>query len=102
MTFKQYIKNKRINKSYSIRAMADILQLSHGYLADIEKGRRQAPNKVILDKIISALELNKPDKELLYDLAAKTRNDIPVDIKEYILSNKDSYNTIRKLIKESE
>jgi hypothetical protein len=51
----------------------------------------------LLKKIIEELKINDFSKlkNTLFDLAAKERNDIPADIKEYIMSN----TTLLKLIR---
>ncbi len=73
----------------SIRELAKTLGKTPTYISDIEKGNNKPPEKELLEKIIQELKLDdNPDiRNILFDLAAKERNDLPVDIKEYLMGN---------------
>jgi len=64
--------------------MADKSGLSAGYYNDIESGRRNPPDREILDKMIAALNMTDGDRIILYDLAGKARSEAPLDLSEYI------------------
>jgi len=42
--FGEFVSNRRKEKKYSLRKMAELLDLSPAYWSDIEKGRRNPPN----------------------------------------------------------
>lgn len=95
--FGEYLRAVRRAKKISIRQLAKAVNKTPTYLSDIEKGNNKPPEKELLKKIIEELKINDFSKlkNTLFDLAAKERNDIPADIKEYIMSN----TTLLKLIR---
>ena len=90
-TFGAFIRNKRLELDpfISLRKMAELLKLSPVHMSNIETGREAAPRKEVLDNLIRILRLNKQEQELLYDLAAESKNyiAIPSDLPEYIAAN---------------
>lgn len=96
--FGQYLRSVRVMKKISIRQLAKAVNKTPTYISDIERGNNNPPERKLLDKIILALQLtNFPDiKNNLYDLAAKERNDVPADIKDYLMKNKSVLKIIRK------
>lgn len=96
--FGQYLRSVRVMKKISIRQLAKAVNKTPTYISDIERGNNKPPERKLLDKIILALQLtNFPDiKNNLYDLAAKERNDVPADIKDYLMKNKSVLKIIRK------
>jgi len=95
--FGQYLRAVRQAKKMSIRQLAKAVSKTPTYLSDIEKGNNKPPEKELLEKIIQELKLDDYQKlkNTLFDLAAKERNDIPADIKEYLMSNKALLQIIR-------
>lgn len=95
--FGQYLRSVRQAKKISIRQLAKAVNKTPTYISDIEKGNNKPPERELLDKIISVLQLDDFQKvrNKLYDLAAKERNDVPADIKEYLMENE----TILKIIR---
>ena len=85
LTFGTFLTQRRKVKSISLRGFASNVELSPVYMCDIEKDRRRAPAQDILDKMAEALHLSDQDRLLMYDLAAKTKNTVPVDLPEYIM-----------------
>jgi len=96
-SFGTYLKKVREGKNIKIRQLAKNVGKTPTYLSDIENGNNKPPGKDLLEKIICALDIEQyPDvKTNLYDLAAKERNDVPADIKEYIMKNRMLQNLIR-------
>jgi len=90
-TFGAFVRGKRmeLDPHVSLRKMAELLNISPIYMSNMETGRDAAPKKGILDKLAGLLKLNKQEQELLYDLAAKSKNytAIPGDLPDYITSN---------------
>ncbi len=87
--FGKYMRAVRKAKGISIRELAKKLGKTPTYISDIEKGNNKPPEKELLEKIIQELKLDhNPDiRNTLFDLAAKERNDLPADIKEYLMRN---------------
>ena len=91
VTFGSFIRKKRMELEpyISLRKMAEILGISPIYMSRIETGRDAAPKDDILAKLARALNLDKPEQETMYDLAAqsKTYTAVPGDLPEYISAN---------------
>lgn len=100
--FGQYLRSVRQAKKISIRQLAKAVNKTPTYISDIEKGNNKPPERELLDRIITALQLEEfPDiRNRLYDLAAKERKDVPADIKEYLMENESILKIIR-MAKES-
>ena len=90
-TFGSFIREKRmaLQPHISMRKMAELLSLSPVHMSNIETGRETAPKVEVLVEISQQLKLNKQETELMYDLAAKSKNSltVPGDLPEYITSN---------------
>ena len=83
-SFCKFLKEKRRLREITVRAMAEMTGVSAGYYSDIESGRRNPPDRAILDKMILALGLSAEDKTAFYDLAGQAREKAPQDLSEYI------------------
>jgi len=84
-TLGSFITKKRTERDKTLRGMAKEVGISPVYLCNIEKGRRPMTQEDTLDKIANVLLLDKNDKALLLDLAAKSKNIlVAVDLPEYI------------------
>ena len=87
-TFGAFIRSKRIalDPYISLREMARLLNISAPHMSNIEAGRDAAPQKEVLVNIAHILKLDKHETELMYDLAAASKNytAIPSDLPEYI------------------
>lgn len=86
-TFGEFIARKRFERSITVRAMAELIGVSPGYYNDIEKSRRNPPDREILDKLIDALRLSEAEQVLFFDLAGKARSEVSPDLPEYIMEN---------------
>ena len=95
--FGPYLRAVRTARGLKIRQLAKTVGKTPTYLSDIENRNNKPPEKGLLDKIISALNLEQCPKirTNLYDLAARERNDVPADIKEYIMGNQLLLDLIR-------
>lgn len=82
--FGNFIMTKRNARSITLRGMAKELEITPGYLNDIEKGRKNPPEKPLLEKMATELRLNEQQKDFLFDLAGSGRNDVPSDLQDYI------------------
>lgn len=67
------------------------------YLSDLEKDVNSKKYGLVFEEHREDIADFPDIKNTLFDLAAKERNDIPADIKEYMLNNKSLLDIIRKL-----
>ena len=97
--FSEYLSKKitEQNQKISIREMARNIGISHDYLGRIIHGKVIAPEKGIQEKIAFKL-LRKNEYKEFYDLAAKDRGEIPVDILESLSRKSNKWNEIRKIL----
>ena len=85
--FGQFISEQREKRSINGRELAKKLGISHGYLSQLEHGKRLCPNVGLLKKMIEVFDLNMEEINVLYDLYAEASGQLSPDIVEYILSN---------------
>jgi transcriptional regulator with XRE-family HTH domain len=83
--FGDFISEKRKEKGILLRSMAEQLKISNPYFSDIERERRNPPNMNMLEKISLLLCLTQEDRETMFDLAGKERNEVSPDLPEYIM-----------------
>lgn len=95
--FGKYLRSVRKAKGISIRQLAKDVNKTPTYLSDIENGHNKPPEKELLETIIQKLNLDDSPKvkATLFNLAARERNDIPADVKDYIMSNQALLKIIR-------
>ena len=82
--FGAFLKEKRNARLITVRAMAELIDVTPGYYSDMESGRRTPLELELLDKMIKVLNLSDDDKKTLYDLAGKAREAAPPDLTGYI------------------
>lgn len=97
MKFGEKIKEIRKSKGYTLRYVGEKVPMTPSYLADIEKGRRNAPNDEKLDNLIKALTSSDEEQLELYDLAAQTRDDVTKDLKK-VLANDEKIKELVRVI----
>ena len=99
----EFIKNKvdrTIKESNKRKAnIINDLNIKTQYLYDLENGKR-TPSPDLMKKMIEVLNLDEKEQIELYDLVSESHKSrkIPADIEEYIITNDDAKNEIRKLI----
>ena len=87
-TFGTFIKEKRLEKGINLRKLAELLVLATAYISDIENGNRNSPSPDKMEKLVEVLGLNEEERNEMYDLAAKDRdNTVAPDISQYVKSN---------------
>lgn len=94
--FGDFIAEKRKEKGISLRKMADLLDISPAYWSDIEKGRRNPPNINKIEEIAKLLGLTDDEIDNLIDMASDDRNEIPMDLPEYIKESDLARTALRK------
>jgi len=85
--FGDFIAQKRLEKSISLRKMADLVGLSAPYWSDIEKNRKNPPSLEKLELIANILGLTEDEKTMMLDLAGDGRDTVGPDIPAYIKEN---------------
>jgi transcriptional regulator with XRE-family HTH domain len=97
--FGNYIKDKRLENKWSLRILAAKIGITATYLNDIETGSRPAPPEDKLMLIARTFNIDLDEQELYkyFDLAAKTRNTIPIDIENFLMINPMFIDFIRKI-----
>ena len=84
-SFGEFIAKKREENRITLREMARLLKITPPYLSDIEKGRRNPPEREKLDQIAEILFLSTDERRYMYDLAGKQRNTVSSDLPDYIM-----------------
>ena len=99
--FGPYLRAVRKALNISIRTLAKEVDKTPTYISDIENRNNKPPEKELLEKIVVALNIDKyysPKlKNTLFDLAAKERNEVSCDIKDFIMGDNKVITLIRKL-----
>ena len=85
-TFGKCIKQQREDEGLTRKTVAENAGISPAYLADIEKGNRQAPKEKILLKIAEVLSIKKEDLRYFFAMAGATKGEFK-DITDYLLRN---------------
>jgi transcriptional regulator with XRE-family HTH domain len=94
--FRKY-KDKYKDKKISVRSLAKKIGMSHNYLGQLLRGKVNAPEGIIQKKIANEL-IPINERQYFYDLAAKDRKDIPIDMMEEIAKQNDKWNKIRNIL----
>ncbi|GHT40548.1 hypothetical protein AGMMS49921_02130 [Endomicrobiia bacterium] len=98
ITFGKHLKELRAKKSFTLRGFATMIGMAPSYLSDIEQGKRNAPTKDYLDKMIKELNQEDLDVNTFYDLA-KEGKAVPIaeDVKKIITEDKAIPTLCRKI-----
>lgn len=97
-SFGEFIAKRREEKGITLREMAKKLNITPPYLSDIEKDRRNPPEKAKLDEIADILNLSVEEIRDMYDLAGKKRNAVSPDLPDYIMERDYVRVALRKAI----
>lgn len=81
----------------SIREFSREIGISHDYLRRILSGKVIAPEQEIQEKIAHKI-LEENEYQLFYDLAAKNRGEIPIDIQKELSKECNKWNEIRNML----
>jgi transcriptional regulator with XRE-family HTH domain len=101
-TFGAFLTEKRLRSDYTLRALAAELGVSAVYICDVEKDRKAAPRRELLDMLVVLLQLSEDEKNEMFDLAASTKDRekaISPDLPEYIM-DKDVVRTALRTAKQ--
>lgn len=83
-TFAAFLKEKRLNRQIGLRKLAKQIKMQPSNYCSIESGSKPAPPEDKLRLIAKTLSLTTEEERVLFDLAARSRDDIPSDIKDLI------------------
>ena len=89
--FGAYINSKRKGRGPGgsdilLRDLAAAMgNMSVSYLSDIIKGRRNPPDKKMLEVIADVLHLDEEERNDMYDLAGREKDGTSPDLPEYIM-----------------
>ncbi|NFN85900.1 helix-turn-helix transcriptional regulator [Clostridium sporogenes] len=100
--FGEFVSERRKEKKISLRRMAELLDLSPAYWSDIEKGRRNPPNINKLQEIANILGLSHDELDDMIDIASEDRDEIPMDLPDYIKESNLARTALRKARKMDE
>lgn len=84
LTFEKFLRQKRLEKKFGLREFSKLIGLQPSNYCSIESGSLPAPSENKLRRISEILDLTTDEQRTLFDLAAKTKDDIPLDIKKLI------------------
>jgi choline kinase/DNA-binding XRE family transcriptional regulator len=93
-TFGNYIRRLRNDSGLGLREFARQLDISASYLNDIEKQNRDAPKAKIVATIADKLGA---DRNIILDLAAKSRKAVAADISEMIQKSPETIALLRAI-----
>ena len=74
-----------MEKDIKLKPIAEKLGVSVTYLSDIIKGRRNPPDIDGLESIAAVLNLDEAERNEMFDLAGRERNQVSPDLPEYIM-----------------
>lgn len=88
--FGKFIDEKRRGRAADggdimLKDIAKAMEMTATYLSDIIKGRRNPPEMKLLEKIAAVLNLSSDEKETMFDLAGRERNEAAPDLPNYIM-----------------
>ena len=63
-----------------------MLNISKGYLSQLEHGKRVCPDQELLIKMIEVFNLNEEERIIIFDLYEKASGKLSPDIAEYVQS----------------
>lgn len=98
--FGDFLKGLRKDRGFSLRELARKLEIAPSYLSDIERGKRNAPSKELLVKMITTLALSEEEQYKFYDFAKEgKKTPIAEDVKETIIEDERITILCRKIMK---
>lgn len=89
--FGKFIDEKRRGRAADgsdimLKDIASAMGTTATYLSDIIKGRRNPPEMKLLEKIATVLRLSPKEKEDMFDLAGRERDEAAPDLPSYIMN----------------
>ena len=100
--FSSFLKKEISKNNYSQNKFAKEIGVSSYYLGQLIKGEKRPPSREVQLKIVDALNFNDSKKIQFFDLIAKEKSDIPSDIYDGVMKNKEKWNEVRKVLNKGE
>lgn len=94
-TFSQFLVKKRDCIPLNNSQLAKIAGITSVYLGEIIKNKKCPPDKKTQYALADALQISERDRCILFDLAAKERKEIPIDVYDYITKHPSIITEIR-------
>ena len=85
--FGQFISEQKRKHSLQSKELAEMLDISMGYLSQLEHGKRVCPDQELLKKMIEVFNLNEEESCIIFDLYEKASGKLSPDIVEYVQSS---------------
>ena len=85
--FGQFISEQKRKHSLQSKELAEMLDISMGYLSQLEHGKRVCPDISLLKKMIDIFELSTEETNAFYDLYEEASGQLSPDIIEYVQSS---------------
>lgn len=98
--YKKYIEKCKKQK-LSIRSLSKKIGMSHNYLGQILHGKVNAPEATIQKKLANEL-IDINERKIFFNLAAKDRNEVPIDIFEKASKEANKWSKLREILEEGE
>lgn len=93
-----YIKSKRLSKNIGLREMADILNISPAYLSNLESGKHNMTNPLLLKNIAKVLEIDHLKLFKIIGYTDKDRKELKTEILNELLDESE-YKEIAEIVK---
>lgn len=93
-----YIKSKRLSKNIGLREMADILNISPAYLSNLESGKHNMTNPLLLKNIAKILEIDHLKLFKIIGYTDKDRKELKTEILNELLDESE-YKEIAEIVK---
>ena len=93
--FGQFISEQKCKHSLQSKELAEMLNISMGYLSQLEHGKRVCPDQKLMEKMIEVFNLNEEERCIIYDLYEKASGKLSPDIVEYVQSK----NIVKKALR---
>ncbi len=93
--FGQFISEQKRKHSLQSNELAEMLNISKGYLSQLEHGKRLCPDQELLIKMIEVFNLNEEERSIIFDLYEKASGKLSPDIVEYVKSK----NIVKKALR---
>lgn len=94
-TFSDFLIKKRDSIPLNNSQLAKKAGITSVYLGEIIKKKKCPPEKKTQYALADALQISEEERCRLFDLAARERNEIPVDVYDYIANHVNIVDEIR-------
>ena len=100
--FGDFLRKEISKNNLSQNKFAEKIGVSSYYVGQLIKGEKRPPSREVQLKIVDALNFNESKKIQFFDLIAKEKSDIPSDIYDGVIKNKEKWNEVRKILNKGE